>query len=361
MIRFTRFIAVSFLSIALLCAAAVAADKQPQEADRSSDADRRAGAGMAEAANRWLGSLGEELRDRATVAFEDAQRTHWHYVPNSDREGITLRQMNDEQRRLAHELLRASLSAAGYQKADTIMELESILKELENGGPRRDPLLFYWTVYDEPGAEGKWGLSVEGHHLSLNFVVVDGELVGATPAFFGANPAVVAAEKGDGDADPEISVRPLGEEETLAYDLLGALSEEQRSRAVVAEESPRDMRQAPEAQAVVSEPEGLPVSEMEQGQRDILRKLIETYVNNVPQEFARPYLKQVVEEDFDRLHFAWFGGTEPNEPHSYRVQGRKLLLVFFNTQHGPEGHPANHAHSVWRTIDGDFQPVLKRE
>ena len=65
-------------------------------------------------------------------------------------------------------------------------------------------MLYYWTVFGTPG-KGRWGLSVEGHHLSLNFVVEGERIVASTPQFMGANPAEIrTAAEGFSSA-----IRPL--------------------------------------------------------------------------------------------------------------------------------------------------------
>ena len=89
-------------------------------------------------------------------------------------------------------LLQSGTSAAGYKAATTIMSLEAILKELEKeSGPVRNPGWYFVSVFGTPATTGKWGWRIEGHHLSLNFLVDNGQVVSATPCFFGANPATV--------------------------------------------------------------------------------------------------------------------------------------------------------------------------
>jgi hypothetical protein len=102
-------------------------------------ADRDA---MLAAAERLLASFPAEQRARVQLAFEGKERTDWHYVPRQ-RAGVALRDMTDEQRRLAHALLRTGLSSRGYLKATSIMALEGVLRDLENArgsdGAWRDP------------------------------------------------------------------------------------------------------------------------------------------------------------------------------------------------------------------------------
>jgi hypothetical protein len=128
--------------------------------------------------------------------------------------------MTPPQKHLAHALLSAGLSQQGYIKATTIMSLEDILRVMENdSGDRRNPEGYYFTIFGEPSGKGVWGYRVEGHHLALNFAVVNGKVQGS-PNFLGANPAEVRQ-------GPREGLRPLAREEDLARDLLTALDSSQ--------------------------------------------------------------------------------------------------------------------------------------
>jgi hypothetical protein len=56
----------------------------------------------------------------------------------------------------------------------------------------------------------------------------------------------------------------------------------------------------------------------------------------------------------DHVYFAWAGATKPGVGHYYRVQGPTFVLELVNIQSDPAGNPANHIHSVWRSLQGDF-------
>ena len=104
-------------------------------------------------------------------------RVGWHFIPKAERKGLQIKEMTEPQRKAAHALLRSTLSQVGYDKATQIMQLEQILHELEEAkGTRRfarDPQRYYFTIFGTPGPTERWGLSIEGHHLSLNFVVAE--------------------------------------------------------------------------------------------------------------------------------------------------------------------------------------------
>ena len=59
---------------------------------------------MADGASRFLTSLSDEERGRATFAFESDERVRFHFVPPEtfERHGLPLKDMTGEQRDLAH-------------------------------------------------------------------------------------------------------------------------------------------------------------------------------------------------------------------------------------------------------------------
>ncbi|MDQ3329045.1 MAG: DUF3500 domain-containing protein [Planctomycetota bacterium] len=312
---------------------------------------------MSEAAGQLLGSLDDGQKAKIRVAYDAAERVNWHFVPLDARKGLPLKEMNEEQRKYARSLLNTALSESGYKKADSIMHLEQLLQALEGDGRRwpRDWLLYYVTIFGEPSETGRWGLSWEGHHLSLNFVVENGRIVSSTPQFMGANPATVMT----GGAGVEKGTRVLAAEEQLAFDLLASLTPEQRKVAIVSSEAPKEIRAAGEAQPPKDAAVGLPLRKMTESQRQILRKLGDAYASSLPQPVVDQRIAAIHEAGIDDIHFAWFGAEKPGVGHGYRIQGPTFLIEFVNTQPDAEGNPANHIHSVWRDLRGDFAIPVK--
>lgn len=312
------------------------------------------GTNMSTAAEAFVEALSHEQREAALLPFDDPRRLDWHFIPKPERKGIQIKHMSEAQRERAQALLRACLSQIGYEKAETIRALEAILHELERSrtdGPIRDPERYYFTIFGRPGTDSKWGLSVEGHHLSLNFVVDQGVVVASTPAFFGANPAEV---KTDFDFGPPKGHRTLAKEEDLAFQLLHALDDAQRQVVLIDAKAPADLRAAGEAQPPDTPPAGLPASRMTPSQQETLRALIEAYLENMPDEVAQVRRREIEQGGFENIHFAWAGADRPGVGHYYRIQGPSFLVELVNTQPDASGNPANHIHSVWRQMGGDF-------
>ncbi len=312
------------------------------------------GVDMTKAADRFVKSLSEPNRAKALMAYEAPQRLDWHFIPKPTRKGLQIKEMSEPEREAARALLAAALSEAGNGKATKIMQLESILRELEKskvGAPLRDPERYFFTLFGEPRAVGRWALSIEGHHLSLNFVIADNKVVSSTPTFMGANPGVLLADYG-----PEFKkgLRVLAKEEELAYQLLASLSESQRAKTIVAAKAPADVRDAGLPSPPISPATGLAASEMTPDQVKILRALIEEYANNLPADLAKERLTAIEKQGYEEIKFCWAGPDKPGSGHDYRVQGSSFLIEFNNTQPDAAGNLANHVHSVWHNLAGNF-------
>jgi hypothetical protein len=123
---------------------------------------------MVRAANALFYALAPGQQKAAWLAFEDDERFNWHYVPRS-RAGLPLKDMTEDQRRLALQFLAVGLSQSGYLKATNIMALETVLRENETWNwLGRDPEKYFFSFFGQPSETGTWGWRVEGHHLSLN-------------------------------------------------------------------------------------------------------------------------------------------------------------------------------------------------
>ena len=332
----TLCLGLSLVALVFYAALAEAGSRQ-----RETDARER----IRTAAAAFLESLRPELRAKAALAFDDRARKDWHYIPR-ERPGVRLRDMNDAERTAAHGLLRTALSSRGYLKADAIMQLDQVLRDMSIASGKedasRDPLQYTFTVFGTPGAEHPWGWRVEGHHVSLNFTLTKSAMVAVTPAFFGASPVEVRTGGHAG-------FRPLAAEDDLGHELLAMLDEGQRKKAVLATDVPRDITAVPGRGAnEVEAGSGLPVHEMSRDQLAVLDRLIEEFVRNMQDDVAVPHLERIRAEAAQTM-FAWIGSAEPGKPHYYRVRGPRWIIEFDTTT-----ADASHIHTVWRDFDHDF-------
>lgn len=340
----------AFLLVLSIAASSFAVDETPQT---------KTGADMVKAASKLVAALTPAQATKIVLAYDDPRRTDWHNIPKPERKGLPLRDMPNELKDLTHELLKVSLSPSGYEKATRIMSLENNLFEDEKKlktAPLRDPQRYFLSIFGTPSSSGTWGFSFEGHHLSLNFVVRDGAVVSDTPSFWGANPTIVRTYITGG---PEAGVRTLKDEEELGFKLVNSLDEKQRKVAILADKAPAEYRAGGSPQPPLGPPEGIAASELSQEQSQILWSLIKAYNSHLTDDVAAGNIEEISQANFDRVHFGWWGATKPGIGHYYRVQGPTFVLEFVNYQDGVESTKANHIHSVWRSLKGDFAIPIK--
>ena len=308
------------------------------------DAETETARRMLEAASLFLGILTADQKPKILYPLSSEERLNWHYVPRT-RLGLSFREMDGSQQKLAHALISSGLSREGYAKAMAIMGLETILRELEGPVRRfvRDPDLYYLTLFGPPSCKSSWGWRVEGHHLSLNFLIVRGRRVAPTPNFFGANPARV----------PEgyrlSNVRVLAREEDLARQLLISMEAEERAKTIFDPDAPLDIVTRAARRIKLDAPIGLSFSEMKAGQKKILLDLISEYLHRMPEDVADSRMNRIEKEGTSYVHFAWAGSEKRGSPHYYRLQGPSFLVEYDNTQDN-----ANHIHTVWRDLKNDW-------
>ena len=301
---------------------------------------------MADAANRFLSALPADQRASASFAFDAPERLRFHFIPTETfaRQGLTIRDMGAPQREAAHALLRTGLSQRGYMTATQIMETEGILRGLEGGRGqfRRDPEEYFVSVFGTPTTSGSWGWRFEGHHLSLQFTVVEGAITVSSPTFLASNPAEVP----DG---PLRGMRALGRQEDAGRALLGSLDAAQRDVAIQEDISPRDVMARVALDPDPLAPIGIEARALRPAQRELLMEIVHAYTDVMNEEIAALRLAKVEQAGVDNLRFAWAGGTKRGELSYFRVQGPTFLIELTNTMNDP-----NHIHSGWREFGAEF-------
>ncbi|MAC71562.1 MAG: hypothetical protein CMP84_15340, partial [Gammaproteobacteria bacterium] len=182
------------------------------------------------AADAFLATLDNIELSRTHFAVDDPEWRDWSNVDVGifPRRGLSLEEMDNEQKAAAWQLLEVSLSSKGLEQTRAIMRTEQTLLEL-NGEPiRYGEEKYYITMMGTPTADGPWGWQLDGHHLVINFFVLGDQIV-MTPAFWGGEPVVAQAGKYAGNA----IMQP---EQDLGLALMQALDGDQRQVATITRE-----------------------------------------------------------------------------------------------------------------------------
>ena len=298
----------------------------------------------------FLKSLNKDQRSKAQMTFHDESRMLWHYVPSSmfPRAGIQLDELDTTQKSKLDKLLKSFLSEKGYEKTKKIIDLENVLLEMSGDSIMRNPENYSVAFYGNPEKDSIWAFSFEGHHVSLNFTIHD-EKIEIAPRFLGANPAKILSGPREGE-------RTLKIEEDLGFELINALTAEQRKIAIFQEEPYYEIVTGRSSKVEPLNPLGISYGELNRHQQLIFLQLLDEYLSTMPVEMAKKRMDSIKNEEMDELRFGWAGATVLGKGHYYRIQGKSFLIEFDNVQNN-----ANHIHTVWRDFDGDFGRNLIRE
>jgi hypothetical protein len=299
------------------------------------------------AVRAWLDGLDESQRAAAVFPFETHERFVWAYTPGP-RKGLALRDMRPAQRSATSAVVAAASSSRTAGEIAAIIALESVLGQLEQAGGRsgwlrRDPELYWFAVFGAPGSPQPWSWRIGGHHIAIHVTVADKRVIGTTPSFLGANPAIIPNGPGAG-------AKTLPGEEDLARTLLAELTPIERDVAVVEGVAPADILTGTgRAADVRSVPVGIRHADLGGPRQAALERLVRHYVDRVRPEVADPAWEKIAADGLGDATFAWAGSDAPGQGHYYAIRGPTFVIEYDNTQNG-----ANHIHAVWRDLENDW-------
>jgi hypothetical protein len=316
-----------------------------------------------QAADAFITSLTQEQRAKTMFPLDDDEWRKWMNQHFYIRQGVSFKDMNENQREAALGLLRASLSAKGLELTRDIMRLNHTLGELNNNNLEEYGEWLYWfTVMGSPSSKEPWGWQLDGHHAIINYFVL-GDQVVMTPLFLGSEPVIAHSGKFKG-------VAVLQDEQNRGLAMLNSLDDALRKKAII-ENSKTGNNNIGEAfkDNVVLDYAGVRVSGFSPKQRQQLLDLIELYVNNMEQGHAKVKMDEV-RQHLERTWFAWIGGTGPDSVFYYRIHSPVVLIEFdhqrpANLRHlasDPQAPNREHIHCVVRTPNGnDYGKDLLRQ
>jgi hypothetical protein len=315
------------------------------------------------AADAFLAALTPEQRAKTSFDIDDSEWRKWMNQHFYVRQGVSFKEMSEAQRESAIGLLQASLSAKGLQLTRDIMRLNHTLGELNNNNfVEYGEFLYHVTIMGKPSKTEPWGWQLEGHHLIVNYFVL-GDQVVMTPMFVGSEPVIATSGKYKGTVI-------LQDEQKLGLSLMSGLTEAQRSKAILnpVKTGNNNLSEAWKDN-IVLDYAGLPVSEMNAGQKKQLLQIVESYVGNMTPGHAKVKMDEV-RSHLDKTWFAWVGGTAQDSVFYYRIHSPVVLIEFDhqmpvglrNVVANPKVPNREHVHAVMRTPNGnDYGKDLLRQ
>jgi hypothetical protein len=306
------------------------------------------------AAKEFLASLTEPQLERTRFPLDDSEWRKWSNVDNGiyERQGVSLKEMNAEQREAAFSLMRSALSAKGMKLSQDIMKTDQTLKELNDDPDSYDEQLYFLTFMGKPSMTEPWGWQFDGHHLIINFFVL-GDQVVMTPIFMGGEPIHTTSGKYKGNVI-------LQDEQNAGLSLALSLTDEQRGLALTSSTKDKtNMVASANMDNLILDYAGLPASKMTEAQRDDLLGLISIYIENMREPYAQVKMTDV-EKYLDETYFAWIGDMSDDGVFYYRIHGPTVLIEFDHQapigvrgSSNPDQATRNHIHTIVRTPNGN--------
>ena len=311
-----------------------------------------------EAARKFLAALTAEQRGKTTYPVDDSEWRKWNNIHRYARQGVSFKEMSDEQKSRAYELLGAALSVRGLEKSRNIMRLNEHLAELTKRFDEYGEGLYHLTVMGEPSDTQPWGWQLDGHHLVLNYFILRDQVV-MTPAFMGSEP--IHAESGK-----YAGTTVLQDEQNKGLALMQGLTAEQQKKARL---QPEKTANNALAQAfrdnLVLDYAGIQGRDLTAPQRQLLLDVIAEYVGNMAPGHARVRMDEV-RKHVEDTYFAWIGGADADAVFYYRIHSPVILIEFDHQTpvalDGPRAPGRRHIHTVVRTPNGnDYGKDLLRQ
>ena len=325
---------------------------------------------MAGAVNALLRLLSPDQRKAMSFPIGSDQWRRWQntelYVEDY---GLRLDEVASPVRDAAMAVLRASLSAEGYETSRNVMRLNRFLGDLVGGAAVLGEWSYIFCLFGAPSASEPWGWQLFGHHLSLNCFVLGRQMV-LSPTFLGAEPSYA-------DTGPFAGISLFEDEERAGLELMRALSPAQQREDIVAHammggDLPPGRRHfadnlhltgARQDNRIIPY-EGIKAAGLSAVQQRCLLDLIAAYIAPLPAGPGKARLAEI-ERHLGDTRFCWIGGFDETSPFYYRVQS-PVVLIEFDHHAGvflTNAEPAKfHVHTIVRTPNGnDYGVDLLRQ
>ena len=316
---------------------------------------------IVEAAKAYLRMLRPEQAAQTNFGLDSDEWRHWSNVPvgGLPRQGLSFRDMSDPQREAAFALVRAGLSARGFEQARNIMRIDGYLAAVLEDYDRYGEYLYFIDIFGEPSETEPWGWQLDGHHLVVNYFVM-GDQVVMSPNFWGSEPVSI-----DTGRYPDIEV--LQEEQDVGLAFMESLRLDQRQIAVVdAEKTRNNLRGAAFRDNLVMQEAGIRGDQLDAVQRERLMDVIGVYIGAMRYDQASIRMEEI-QEYLGETRFTWVGDVGPDALYYYRVQSPIIFIEFdhttpvsFRTEPNPPSR--SHIHIAVRTPNGnDYGKDLLRQ
>jgi hypothetical protein len=278
------------------------------------------------------------------------------------RHGVRLDECNEGVRESIFNLLKATMSPEGFEKAMLATETNHFLGVLYKGPGVLNRYSYNFSLFGEPSTTEPWGFYFFGHHLCLSFFIYSRHIE-ITPTFMGAEPNQI-------DEGPLAGVELYVKEQELGRQLMRSLPADLQKQALLSDTlgHPPGWKGPPtyalggamEDNRVIPY-EGTLMKTADASLKSILLQLVEQFILYLPAPARQRKLKEV-EKHIDITYFAWVGGWGEDDKFYFRIHSPVILCEFEHCESiflGNRTPEKFHIHTHVRTPNaGDYGMAL---
>lgn len=316
------------------------------------------------AANAYLRGLDTRQRHTAILPLDATEIRMWsNAFLTFPEHGLLLQELSEEQRGAALAIIEATMSPQGFAQLRGAMQLNAELGDyVQDYAETLTEWCYWFTIFGYPEANQPWGWQFAGHHIDVHAVIVDQHLV-VTPAFVGCEfeAHTVFPDHRRTALTLMDGLRPHHQSKALLH---GSMLSAELPPELAGRVDGRHRAGAGRDNLVLSY-EGVRGDEMTDGERELLRDLLQVYVRNLPTGGPRESRTQAIDKHLDETHLAWIGQWDEASPFYYRVHSPVVLIEYDNHPgiflDNDEPEPF-HVHTIVRTPNGgDYAKNLLRD
>ena len=233
----------------------------------------------------------------------------------------------------------------GYAEIQQLLGADDYLLA-NGGGSAYGAGQYYLNFFGTPSLTGTWEFQFGGHHMTLANTYINGNLVGATPAFRGVEPFAAFTYNG-------ASVQPMVQDRDSFVTMLAGLTATQLASAKLSSTF-SDLVLAPGKDwQFPTTRQGLQCNTLSAAQKALVLAAIKTYVYDIDNQSAATIMAKYTNE-LDQTYIAYSGNASLLVQNDYvRIDGPSVWIEY-NTQGGIIFRNVPHPHSVWRDRSGDY-------
>ena len=271
------------------------------------------------------------------------QECSWSNFPDglfSGRIGLRMGDLTDAQVAAAQAVVKAAMSANGYQYVTDQLEGDNQLSS-GDGDTQYGDQNYHIAFYGTPSADAPWSLQFGGHHLAI-MATVGGDALSLTPYFKGSQPVSYESQG--------TTVRAMGTLSDNFFKIFTSMDATAQAAAKLDGQF-SDLVMGPQSDTDYPTTAGTAYGDLTGDQQALVKQVIQGYVADYAGALADP-LVALYESQLSDTKVSWATSLDASATAYLRIDGPRLWIEWVNT--GNPGSTGIHYHTVYRDKQLDY-------